>query len=318
QHQHTQTKVLEPEVADQVSSILPGVITSGTGTSANIGRPAAGKTGSSQNNVDAWFCGYTPQLATAVWVGFAKPRPGPDGRLQPVPMTYPNTRITVFGGTYPAQIWATFMRQALANQPPLPLIDPTASAPTTTTVPAGNTALLSPMTVPPTVKVPDVGGTDAAKAVASIQSAGLVAVRLDATVAGVGAGTVVGQSPAPSTSVKSGSTVFVEATPGTFAPDAAVPDVIGYGSGQARQLLESLGFTVTAQAEPAPAGSTRSDGQPFDAGQVWRTTPVAGTKPTDGSVAISYQTASAAPPTSQPSTTTTPRARTGGSTVPHD
>lgn len=318
QHEHTQTKVLEPEVADQVSSILPGVITSGTGTSANIGRPAAGKTGSSQNNVDAWFCGYTPQLATAVWVGFAKPRPDSSGRLQPVSMTSPNTRITVFGGTYPAQIWAAFMRQALADQPPLPLIDPTATAPTTTTVPPGNTALLSPMTAPSRVKVPDVGGIDARKALAAVQAAGFVAVRLDAAVAGVGAGTVVGQSPAPNTTADAGSTVFVEATPGTFAPNAAVPDVTGYGSGQARQLLESMGFTVTAQAEAAPVGSTRDDGQPFDAGQVWRTTPPAGTTPTDGSVTISYQTASAAPPTSAPPPSTTQRARTGGQFAPHD
>lgn len=316
QHEHTQTKVLEPEVAAEMSTILPGVITRGTGTSANIDRPAAGKTGSSQNNVDAWFCGYTPQLSTAVWVGFAKPRPDGSGRLQPVSMTYPNTRITVFGGTYPAQIWATFMRQALADQPPLPLIDPTTAAPTTTTVPAGNTALLAPVTAPGRAKVPDVGGTDTRKALAAVRSAGLVAVRIDATVTGVGPGTVVGQSPAPGTAVLAGSTVFVESTPGTFVPDATVPDVIGYGSGQARQQLESMGFTVKVQALAAPAGSLRRDGQPFDAGQVWATTPAVGQKPPDGVVVVSYQVASAAPPTTAapapvPATTSTPKPGTG-------
>lgn len=314
QHEHTQTKALEPEVADQISSILPGVISRGTGTSADIGRPAAGKTGSSQNNVDAWFCGYTPQLATAVWVGFAKPRPDSSGRLQPVSMTPPTTRITVFGGTYPAQIWSTFMRQALADQPPLPLIDPTAAAAPTTTVAPGNTALLSPVTVPAKVKVPDVGGADARRAMASIQGAGLHAVRIDATVAGVGPGTVVGQSPAPGTGVLAGSTVFVESTPGTFVPSAVVPNVIGYGSGQARQQLESMGFTVTAKAEAAPAGTTRPDGQPFDAGQVWSTSPAAGSATTDGRVSISYQVLSAAPtspPTTAPTTAPRPPARPG-------
>ncbi len=49
---------------------LEGVISGGTGSSASIGRPAAGKTGTAQDNVDAWFCGYTPQFATCVWVGY--------------------------------------------------------------------------------------------------------------------------------------------------------------------------------------------------------------------------------------------------------
>lgn len=318
QHEHTQSKVLEPEVANEISTILPGVITRGTGTSANIGRPAAGKTGSSQSNIDAWFCGYTPQLSTAVWVGFAQPRPNSDGRLQPVSMTPPNTRITVFGGTYPAQIWATFMRQALADQPPLPLIDPTTVAPATTTVPPGNTAILSPVTVPTSAKVPDVGGIDARKAIAAVQAAGFVAQRIDAQVVGVGAGTVVGQSPAPGATADKGSTVFVEATTGTFAPSGAVPDVIGYGSGQARQQLESMGFTVSAQAEAAPTDSTRKDGQPFEAGQVWATTPAAGATSTDGTVIIRYQVLSAAPSSTTTAPTTAPRRPPGTRTPARD
>ncbi|HEX2372926.1 MAG TPA: transglycosylase domain-containing protein, partial [Actinomycetota bacterium] len=56
-------------LAWQVNDILKGVITGGTGTAANIGRPAAGKTGTNQAYRDAWFVGYTPQLAVAVWMG---------------------------------------------------------------------------------------------------------------------------------------------------------------------------------------------------------------------------------------------------------
>ena len=307
QHDHTQKKVLEPEVAAQISTILPGVIEGGTGTRANIGRPAAGKTGSSQNNVDGWFCGYVPQLATAVWVGFALPRAGKDGKLRPVPMTSPNTRITVFGGTYPAQIWASFMSKAVRDLPVEPLVDPLAAAPTTTTVPPSNEALLSPVTVPRDAKVPDVGGKDTRKAIAAVRSAGFVAVRVDATVAGVGPGIVTGQSPAPGAAAAAGSTVFIESTPGTFVPPDAVPDVIGFGTGQARQQLESLGFTVTLEPLAAPEAARRKDGQPFEAGQVWRSTPAAGNAAVDGKVALAYQVASAAPPTSAAPSTSAPR-----------
>ncbi len=307
QHEHTQKKVLEPEVAAEVSSILPGVIAGGTGTRADIGRPAAGKTGSSQQNVDGWFCGYVPQLATAVWVGFAQPRPDRNGRLQPVSMTSPNTRITVYGGTYPAMIWASFMKKALVDEPVLPLVDPTVAAPPTTTVPASNEAALSPVTVPGTAKVPDLGGRDTRKALAALRSAGFDGVRIDATVDGVGPGTVTGQSPAPGTAAAKGSKVFVESTPGTFVPPDTVPDVIGFGTGQARQQLEGLGFTVKLEAVAAPDGALRKDGKPFEAGQIWRTTPAAGTQSTDGVVVLSYQVASAAPSTTTAPPTTAPR-----------
>ena len=68
-------QVLDPNDADLVTSALETVVTSGTGTRANIGRPVAGKTGTAQNYWDAWFCGYTPQLVTCVWVGF------PEGQI---------------------------------------------------------------------------------------------------------------------------------------------------------------------------------------------------------------------------------------------
>ena len=89
QQQHTQQRVLTTDVVQQIDSILPQVITSGTGKSADIGRLAAGKTGTTDDNVDAWFCGYTHQLATAVWVGFAQPRVGTDKVARSVPMEPP-------------------------------------------------------------------------------------------------------------------------------------------------------------------------------------------------------------------------------------
>jgi penicillin-binding protein 1A len=85
------------------------VVEHGSGVRAQIGRPAAGKSGSTQRNADAWFVGYTPDLAAAVWVGYPRAR---------VPMTPPRTPLTVLGGTWPASIWARFMRRALAARPP--------------------------------------------------------------------------------------------------------------------------------------------------------------------------------------------------------
>ena len=80
----------------------------GTGTAANIGRPQIGKTGTNQNYADAWFVGAIPQLVAAVWVGF------PQGQIS---MYGGFTRITVFGGTWPAQIWRLFMEKAAVDLP---------------------------------------------------------------------------------------------------------------------------------------------------------------------------------------------------------
>ena len=91
-----------------LTEAMQDVITRGTGTAASIGRPAAGKTGTTDDNADAWFIGFTPDLVAAVWVGY------PQGR---VPMTNVHG-ITVYGGTFPASIWREFMLRALSNVPP--------------------------------------------------------------------------------------------------------------------------------------------------------------------------------------------------------
>ena len=91
-----------------LTEAMQDVITRGTGTGAAIGRPAAGKTGTTDDVADAWFVGFTPDLVAAVWVGY------PEGR---VPMTNVHG-ITVYGGTFPASIWRSFMVRALSNVPP--------------------------------------------------------------------------------------------------------------------------------------------------------------------------------------------------------
>jgi membrane peptidoglycan carboxypeptidase len=90
-----------------LNGVLERVVKEGTGTAAAIDRPVAGKTGTTERNGNAWFIGYTPQLATAVWVG----RPEGD-----VPMT--NVRgIAVTGGSFPARIFSRYMRGAMAGKP---------------------------------------------------------------------------------------------------------------------------------------------------------------------------------------------------------
>jgi membrane peptidoglycan carboxypeptidase len=100
--------VLSPQIARTVNQTLTQVMQRGTGRAAAVpGWRAAGKTGSTDRNTNAWFVGYTPTLATAVWMG------NPD---EDIPMTNVGG-LTVFGGTYPARIWKAFMAGALTGEP---------------------------------------------------------------------------------------------------------------------------------------------------------------------------------------------------------
>ena len=95
-------------VAYEVTKILEENVDYGTGTRANLyDREVAGKTGTTDKNVDAWFAGYTPNLSTTVWVGY------PRGAI---PMDNVHG-ISVSGGSYPAEIWRGFMERAVAKLP---------------------------------------------------------------------------------------------------------------------------------------------------------------------------------------------------------
>jgi penicillin-binding protein 1A len=106
--QDTVEAALSAGNAYQITKALEEVVERGTGTAAQIGRPVAGKTGTTNDFTDAWFVGYTPQLVTAVWVGYPKGL---------VPMTSVHG-IRVYGGTFPALIFRSFMTEALAGVPP--------------------------------------------------------------------------------------------------------------------------------------------------------------------------------------------------------
>jgi penicillin-binding protein 1A len=108
-------RVISDGVAYEVTKILQQNVLSGTGVGAYFGRPAAGKTGTTDNHNDAWFCGFTPQLEATVWVGF------PAGEI---PMTNVHG-IAVAGGTFPATIWHLFMQATLWHAPALDFPQPT-------------------------------------------------------------------------------------------------------------------------------------------------------------------------------------------------
>lgn len=96
-----QRQVMKATTAYLVTDMLKSVVTSGTGTGAQIGRPAAGKTGTTDDGKDIWFVGYTPELVMAVWIGYDKPTSMPQA----------------FGGMYPARIWQDVMGKAHSNLP---------------------------------------------------------------------------------------------------------------------------------------------------------------------------------------------------------
>jgi penicillin-binding protein 1A len=125
-------RALSQGVADRVTYALSGVIRAGTGTAADIGRPAAGKTGTAESFKDAWFCGFVPQLATCVWIGYPQAE---------IPLGTVDGFAQVVGGSVPARIWHDFMSRAVSGLPVEQLPTVPASrlrgpTPTTTTTPS--------------------------------------------------------------------------------------------------------------------------------------------------------------------------------------
>jgi penicillin-binding protein 1A len=108
-------RAISEGTAAVVTRILEQNMQSGTGTRAAFGRPAAGKTGTNEEHKDAWFAGYTPDLATTVWMGYTRTE---------IPMESVHG-IAVSGGSFPAEIWRLFMEPALEDVEPTPFAEPT-------------------------------------------------------------------------------------------------------------------------------------------------------------------------------------------------
>jgi membrane peptidoglycan carboxypeptidase len=208
-------RVLSPEIANLITAMLQRVPASGTAASAFSGwgtRPVAGKTGTADLNKAVWFCGYTRQLSTAVWVGS-------NGN--------PYSLGSVFGGTVAAPIWRNYMAQVVSSMPVEGFPEPPP---------------------PPTGTVPNVVGFTQQEAVAALDAAGFSAAVV-AVDAGQPEGVVAAQSPAGGTTADLGLAVRIEVSTGR-EPETTVPGVIGRPEGAARAALEGAGFEVEISYRP--------------------------------------------------------------------
>jgi len=144
-----QTQPLTKAQSDLVTYALQGVVHGGTGSGAFFGKNIAGKTGTTEDNKDAWFVGFTPNgYTTAVWMGY---RNGPNDT--PRNMTNVHGRV-VFGGTFPATIWHKYMQAitdgmdvgSFSNPTTFPgtVITNTTTSTTDTTLPDTSTSVSSP------------------------------------------------------------------------------------------------------------------------------------------------------------------------------
>jgi penicillin-binding protein 1A len=223
------TRVISPAVAYLTTDMLKGVITRGTGKAADIDRPAAGKTGTTQAYRDAWFAGYTPQLATVVWVGF------PDTQRE---MTSVHDR-KVTGGSFPAEIWQRFMERSLKGISALDFPEPDGLARMSTCLDTGMAATTAcpnkadelfldgetpkPCTthVPPKPQsVPKVTGLTKDAATSAILKAGFTVLIVERPSDTVPAGLVVSQDPAANTSAAPKANVSIVVSTGLPASGA--------------------------------------------------------------------------------------------------
>jgi len=289
-------QAMRPGVAAVAADVLREVVEHGTGVHARIGRPAAGKTGTTQDHADAWFVGFTPALAAAVWVGY------PQGQ---VPMLPPRTAAPVVGGTWPAAIWSGFMRAALAGRPaggfPRPddrvvevVVDvgrdclPNRFTPAVRVARVAYLAAGAPKRTclepdgPLPGVVPAMVGLPVGQAAAWLDHAGLAVVQRLRVDGRLRPGTVLAQSPAGGTARRAGTPVEL-----TVAVDrlgfgglgvALVPEVLGRPEAAARELLgqAGLGAVVVAGCD---SDAARAADRP---GWVWRSGPAPGAQTPNG------------------------------------
>jgi penicillin-binding protein 1A len=220
-------EVLDPAVAYLTTDVLRGVISRGTGTAAGIGRPAAGKTGTTQKYRDAWFVGYTPDLVAAVWVGY----PEEQREMNDVH----GRRVT--GGSFPAEIWAAFMKGALEGREASDFQRPQGLENTSVCRESGELATewctdtfqglfltafrpesCSIHTGPETVPLPELIGMTKERAIAELASLGLEVALTEEEIRGISAGIVARQDPSSGTEVEVGSTVRIVVSTGVRIP----------------------------------------------------------------------------------------------------
>jgi membrane peptidoglycan carboxypeptidase len=223
-------QVLERDVANTVTSVLRGVIDGPhphrTGKGATIGRPAAGKTGTTNESRAAWFDGYTPDFAAAVWMGYPR---------QPLPMRNIHGRRVVYGGTFPATMWRQIMLAAHQNVPVTDFVAPPASS-----------------VFGSTVAVPDLRGQTVENAEAILAQLGLTYVVNTRPVAAgpIQAGLVGAQSPGPGAAVYKGATIVLYLSDGSFPPPPTPTPTPSPGVTSSPTATPSVSPSPTPTAKP--------------------------------------------------------------------
>lgn len=224
QHEVEPRQVVSGQIAAAVVGSMEKAITNGTGTSANIDRPQAGKTGTATNYRDVWFVGYVPQLTTSVWVGYA------DAQI-------PLENFTVWddiekrerfysravGGSLAAPIWKQFMTYATRYMAPLDFPeDP----------PGTDVYRQTPFAVTPDLE------QSAREMVDALFAVGLNGeiVEVDSTMP---AGSLIGTVPLPATLLRQGSTVTVEVSNG-IAPTISMLNLRGVAREEVGERLQQF------------------------------------------------------------------------------
>ena len=242
------TQVIDRPVADTVTEMLVGVvdgpISGRTGSRMSLGdRPAAGKTGTTNDSAAVWFAGYTPQVAAAVWVG--DPRGGFAHPLKDVTINGTYYR-QVFGGTLPGPIWKTSMEAALADKPIEQFVLDTGL----------------PTSVFAIIEVPDLANlTTAEEMLAQLEQVGMRLGDITQVDSPLPAGFVVSQSPGPGGTAIPNTAVNVTISTGFNL----VPETRGAPLNDATTIMEREGFLVSvAQASDpnAPAGAVIAQSVP--------------------------------------------------------
>ncbi|HVE97663.1 MAG TPA: transglycosylase domain-containing protein [Mycobacteriales bacterium] len=278
-------RVVPAGVASVVNDVLQDVVTKGTGVRARLARPVAGKTGTSTAYRDAWFVGYTPDLAAAVWVGV------PSKQVSMVPEK--GFRTIIAGGTFPALIWGRFASQALSGLRAKGF-DSIAGASVTVTVDSVRgcrpnrftpkyqieervflrgtepTAVCREPNRPPATTVPGVLGLQQSAALSLLRNVSLGVVTEEVYDPNYPPGIVVGQEPASGTPIEAGATVRLRVSGGRSAM-VVVPNVLGVDVETARHDLASAGLEARVSYAPSCTGGDECDARlQRDAGRVWR------------------------------------------------